>query len=68
MVGSVILFAFPRLDLGLFFSAYKLLIKGAMKITEIALPNKLIQPIIQAACIYRPGEIHIATPSVRWIK
>jgi hypothetical protein len=42
LVGSVILFTFPRLDRGLFYSTYILLINGVMKITEKTLLYQVI--------------------------
>ena len=56
-MGSIILFAFPRLGLGFFFCTYKLLIDGAMKNWRKTLLNQTIQPKIQEACLYRPGGI-----------
>jgi hypothetical protein len=65
MVGSIILFAIPRLGLGFFFSTYRLLIKGAMKNYRKTLLHQIIQSKIQEACIDGPGEIQMATYSVR---
>jgi hypothetical protein len=63
-MGSIIFFAFPHLEPGFFFSTYRLLLEGEMKNYRKTLLYQIIQPKIQEACMYGPGEIHIATPSV----
>jgi hypothetical protein len=44
MVESVILFAFPHLELGFFFSTYRFLIRGVIRNYKKSLLYQIIQP------------------------